>query len=352
MIRRTAACGFAAAMLLFLTLPAAAHEERALHALTVLDAVEPEVAGLEVRVVHLGGPALAVRNESGQMLTVLTGAGDPFLRIGPGGTWMNASSRAAYRSINPDGDYVPPNVHSGKPRWVLVSKETAWTWFDSRLVLSKKSSTWAVWMRLGGRDLLTRGSFESLHGHGHFESSLDDPGISGLEMRLAEGPIPALFVRNETGQVLLVNGRAGEPMLRIGPDGVDANLRSPSYYTSAAQTIARVPPTADAGATPKWESVSTQPVWAWLEYRASVAPELQQRDELGNKRSTVLEWQSPMKLGDRPLDVGGKVQWLPPSTGSIPARTDVDLTPWWILTALVVGLGLVFSSARRNAAIT
>jgi hypothetical protein len=351
MIGRGAACS-TAVMLLFLSAPAAAHNERALHALTVLDEVEPDVSGLEVRVVHLGGPALAVTNRTDEVLIIEDPQGEPFLRIGPNNTEMNFSSPAAYRSITPDSDRVPPRTGlASRPSWVVVSSQPSWTWFDPRLRHSQSDAKWSVPMRLEGEAVSVMGGYESLHGHGHFVSSLTDPGVEGLELRLAQGPIPALFVRNETQQVLHVAGRAGEPMLRIGPNGVAANVRSPSYYTSAALTIAQVPEFADASARPRWRSVSSQPVWAWLEYRASVAPELQQRDSLGSARATVLAWNSPMSLGTDSLDVSGTVEWLPPSSPSVSAGGGMSLTPWWIATALFVGMGVVFSTRRRNAVV-
>ena len=351
MIRRAAACGGAVALLL-LSLPAHAHEEMALHALTVLDAVEPNVPGLEVSVTHMGAPALVVRNRAGRTLSVLDAEGEGFLRIGAEGVRMNVESPLAYRSLNPYNDVVPPDVRSGAPsRWVRVSKEPAWTWFDPRLSFDRTDSGWTVPMALGGRALVVRGSYESLHGHGHFQSVLDPPEVDGLEIRLVEGPVPALFVRNDTGEQLRVQGQAGEPMLRIGPQGVEANLRSPSYYTSAAQTIAPVPSTADAAAEPRWKKVSAQPLWAWLEYRAAVQPEMQQRDVLGNVQTTVLEWDSPMVLGGSALDVKGRVEWLPPRTAATVPEDRTNLTPWWIAAVVIVGGGLAFGSIRRNAAL-
>jgi hypothetical protein len=350
MIGRAAACGAAMVLVLFST-PAPAHEEMALHALTVIDSVTPAIDGLDVRVVHLGGPALVVENETGELLRVFDGGGEEFLRIGPRGVYMDSASPMAYRSLKPGGSAVPPDVRTrGRSRWVKVSGDPAWTWFDPRLVYDQTDPKWEVEMVLGDTEITARGGYESLHGHGHFRTSLEPPAVEGLEMRLAEGPVPALFVRNETGRVLEVAGQAGEPMLRIGPKGVEANKLSPSYYTSAAQTIASVPRFADAGAAPVWKRLSSQPVWAWLEYRASLGPELQQRELLGEERSVVLEWEAPITLGGRPLDVRGQVEWLPPATtGGAPAG-GTSLTPWWLATAAFVGAGVVFSSLRRNAA--
>src|SRR5688572_30489071 len=140
----------AAAALLLIAQPVRAHEEMALHALTVLDAVEQSIEGLEVRVTHLGAPALVVRNETDGVLTVLDEAGKPFLKIGPEGVRMNVASPFSYRALNPFNDVVPPDVKPGQPpSWVRVSSEAVWTWFDSRLLFDENEQQWSVPMTMG-----------------------------------------------------------------------------------------------------------------------------------------------------------------------------------------------------------
>ena len=61
----------AAAVIALVPLRALAHEEHALHSLTVIDSVSPTIEGLEFRIVHLDAPALVVRNDTSQTLKVL-----------------------------------------------------------------------------------------------------------------------------------------------------------------------------------------------------------------------------------------------------------------------------------------
>jgi hypothetical protein len=338
------------ALLLLVGVPAAsAHDERALSALTVIDSVQPNIDGLEVRVVHLGAPALVVRNNNESTVTVTGVRGEPFLRIGPRGVRMNASSPTAYLSLDPSATAVPPKDRLGtRPSWITVSKARTWSWFDPRIRYDRRDPTWQVPMSAGHRKVVVAGGFEPLQGHGHFLTRIQAPAVPDLQIRLVEGPVPALFVHNDTGETLLITGSEGEPMLRIGPDGVRANLRSPSYYTEAAQGILPVPSSADPLAPPEWTKVSDQPVWAWLEHRAVVPASDQERDLLGKKPATILTWRTPMTLGDRELMVRGHVNWVPPATVSHATIGDGGGLPTWLFVAALCLFALIALNGLRG----
>ena len=343
MVIRSLAAGAAALLALVCATPALAHEEHALHELTVIDSVSPNIEGIDVRVVHLDAPALVVRNDTDEVLTVLGEKGEPLLQIGPEGVRANAESPTTYRSTAPNRDVVPPDVKaSARPSWVVFSEQSSWTWFDPRLRFSKGRTSWEVPFMLGGQPIMASGSFETLQGHGHFLTEMESPDIEGLDLRLTQGAIPAVFVRNDTGEVLTVPGDADEPFLQIGPKGVLANLRSPTYYTSGSTAILKVPPIADASAAPRWEKVSDIPVWAWLERRAAVPAELYQREQLGTERRTILEWTSEYTLGGEPLSVTGHVDWVPPSASGVDLQKSD--TPW-LLIALVAIAALAAAAA-------
>lgn len=325
------------AALIFGPSTALAHEEHALHSLTVIERIYPVIEGVEIRVVHLDAPALVVTNETDDVITVLGDEGERFLQIGPNGVRANAESPTTYVSAAPNRAVVPDGVKgSARPRWVKLSDESTRTWFDPRLRVEPDKVSWGVPLMLGGQTIVVEGGFESLHGHGHFVTTLEAPDVDGLELRLTQGAIPAVFVRNETTEELSVPGDSGEPFLRVGPKGVLANLRSPTYYTSGATSILEVPASADVDAPPRWKKVSEIPVWAWLERRAAVPAELYQRTELGAERRTVLEWKSRYRLGDEVIEVSGGVEWIPPRTaGEGPAAS--GSVPWLLIVAGTLG---------------
>lgn len=346
-LRRIAA-GVVALALIGVGGAAAAHEEHALHALTVLHSVSPDLAGVEVRIVHLDAPALVVRNDSPRLLTVLGVEGERFLEISADGVRANAESPTTYLSAAPRAEKVPRGLDPvGRPRWVTFSEERAWTWFDPRLRAGSGKS-WEVRLLLDGQPIVIEGGFESLHGHGHFVSELAEPEVEGLELRLTQGSIPAVFARNDTGKVLRVSGEAGEPFLRIGPGGVFANLRSPTYYTSGSTSIRKVPPSADATAVPRWRRISPDPVWAWLERRGAVPAGLYEREQLGDRRHPVLEWSAPYRLGDDVIEVTGRVVWVPPAAPASDARPHSDDGARWLLPATLATLGLATAALVRR----
>ncbi|HEU4480346.1 MAG TPA: hypothetical protein VFS18_00550 [Actinomycetota bacterium] len=337
-------------ILVLAVVPARAHEERALGWLTVVDRVQPEVPGLDVGIAHVTAPAVVVRNRTGDELVVFGADGERFLRIGPRGTFANVRSPTIYRSVDPQGGGTVPRRADAEapPRWVLMTEASEWSWFDPRVHQEEDApagSRWAIDARLGDRAISIAGGFEALADHGHFRSLLDEvPTRDDLTIELVEGPVPAIFVNNETGETLLVPGRAGEPFLRIGPAGVDANLRSPSYYLGGAQVIKEVPRTADTDAPPRWKRVSAQPVWAWLEYRASAPGFGLSRVGLDDARRVVAEWSLPLELAGETLTLAGRTEWIPART-TAPEAGPPDRT-WVVAVTFLAGAGALLVALR------
>jgi hypothetical protein len=66
-----------------------------------------------------------------------------------------------------------------------------------------------------------------------------------------------VVVSNTTDELLEVPGADAEPFLRIGPDGVEANFRSPTWHrTLNPDEGGALPPEADAAAEPQFVRVS------------------------------------------------------------------------------------------------
>ncbi len=346
-----------AAVFLSVTPAALGHEESAIEALPVIVEVVPTIDGVEFKALQVTAPTLVGINRTDSWLVMIDEVGDPFLRIGKGRVETNTASAAAYTSIDPTGQRpVPPGLTAGaKPKWVLLERTDVWSWFDPRVEHRQgQTNEWVVTALYEGETITIRGDFELIEGHGHFVTDVTDtPSVEGLEVRLLPGPIPAVFVRNETQRELAVPGQDGEPFLRIGPDGVFGNTRSPSYYLGGNQTIRTVPNSADASAPPRWQRLSEQPFWSWLEYRALLPTSAEHRSNLGAERKAILEWTTPMVLGDQELGLGGRVDWIPPRLPSAATEqpTESGLPGWLIYVggALVVGLVLVWGRRPQQA---
>lgn len=353
------ACALAAGW----AVPAAAHEINP-NLRTVLDGVEPATPGLEAEV-HDGIAAeLTVRNRTGRTLVVLGVEAEPFLRIGPDGAFGNVRSPTLYLTSDPEGLRRPPEEAgaSAPPVWRRLSREPEWSWFEHRahktrlsvppeVVRRNRRATvlrWEVDARLDGEPVRFLGHIEWLPPRGGFRAVLErvTRPARGLEVRILYGRVPALFVRNATGRLLEVPGLDGEPFLRIGPRGVEANLRSPTWYRAGdPRGVSAPPPEAVAGAVPVWESVASEPQWAWLEYRAAWRDPYPPDEVLAaGRRATVLRFDVPATLGGEPIRFVGRVEWLPPGA---PGRGGAG-RPAFALAAAALAAGLAASLLRRR----
>jgi hypothetical protein len=273
-----------------------------------VERVVPAVEGIDAEGVLAVAPMIRVGNRTSETLTILGERGEPLARIGAGGAEINAGSPTARHAFAPLGRR--PNGGGGEAHWVPAASEARLEWFDPRL--SARATTWIIPALLGTRPIRIEGHSARLHAHGRFVSSLEGvrPATDALEVRVLDGPIPAIFVRNRTGLLLEVPGGRGEPYLRIGPQGVEANRRSPTYWLAEDRGQSAAPADADSKAPPEWIPLSPHPTHAWLEHRARLASR-QPAAALGDRRRVVLRWTTPMSLGGAPLEIDGRVEWIP-----------------------------------------
>ena len=92
------------------------------------------------------------------------------------------------------------------------------------------------------------------------------PSVPGVAIRLRDLG-RRVEVANGTKTDVVISGYSNEPYLRVGPDGVYQNARSPTVYQNQVTTPgvpAVIPPEASASAPPDWrrlsgEHMSTEP---------------------------------------------------------------------------------------------
>jgi hypothetical protein len=152
------------------------------------------------------------------------------------------------------------------------------------------------------------------------------PARPGLTVRAVEAGARLELV-NRTGRNVEVIGYSGEPYLRVGPDGVFENTRSPSTYLN--RTIAgdaTLPPEADPAAAPSWRQVSDSPTVRWHDQRAlwaeSAPPAQVSADPAREQR--VRDWAVPVRDDTATMEIRGTLDWVPPP----------DAYPWWAAVAL------------------
>ncbi|WP_346776025.1 hypothetical protein [Micromonospora sp. HNM0581] len=130
-----------------------------------------------------------------------------------------------------------------------------------------------------------------------------------------------------------VMGYSGEPYLRIGPDGVYENSRSPATYLN--RTIigdTALPAEADPAAEPRWHRVDDETTARWHDQRAlwrEAEPPAQVR-VAPDREHQVRDWVVPLRGADGPMEIHGTLHWVPPP----------DPYAWWVVAtvgALAVG---------------
>lgn len=314
--------------------PAQAHGEPRSDVRVVLDGVQPSAAGLRVQVYddHLA-PQLVLENTGGRVLEILDESGRAFLRVGPGGVEADTAAAAWYETLSPAGIAPPAAAHDPQApvAWKRVRAQPSWGWFDRRLDKNHIAANstprtkdtilkrWSVPARLGN-DLL------KIHGHflyqpkpaGLFQARLASGGdiAKGLRVTLSQGQPPALLLENNSAEAVLVLGAFEEPFLRIGSEGVEANLASPTWQDLGRYRGLNAEPAVTEQV--QWQRVSLAPRYSWLEPRAGM-PSMglgPASRAAGNTRSKAKAWQVPLRIGPRAAVIAGVVEWVPlPAAG-------------------------------------
>jgi len=97
-------------------------------------AVKPHVRGLELKILY-GDDQVWLDNRSGKAIVVRGYRGEPYLRFGPDGIYVNGNSPAVY--LNQDRYAQTPVPRKArpdaKPDWQKLAGGEIWTWHDHRI---------------------------------------------------------------------------------------------------------------------------------------------------------------------------------------------------------------------------
>lgn len=162
----------------------------------------------------------------------------------------------------------------------------------------------------------------------------------------------ALRLDNQSGREVLVRGYAGEPYLRIGPDGVFENVRSTTRWLNLNRfgdlTTIKVPSDVGAEQPPSWTRVADGPTWTWFDHRIHwiqinrLPPVVMSGPDV---RQVVREWTVPAELGGEQVGPSGELLWLP---SPLPA-----FGPWLLVgaAAALLALGALVTRRWRSGAV-
>lgn len=156
--------------------------------------------------------------------------------------------------------------------------------------------------------------------------SPDTPGITAQVVEAGS----RLELTNTNDRDVVVLGYEDEPYLRIGPDGVFENQRSPATYLNRDRTGSQTGPSnVDPEAAPDWKQISSGHTARWHDHRIHWMGAAVDRPD---HRFVVEDhWVVPLRhAGDR-LEVTGQLVWVP---GPSPL-------PWWGLVVALIVAGAV-----------
>lgn len=166
------------------------------------------------------------------------------------------------------------------------------------------------------------------------------PAVPGLVVRVIDAG-SRLELLNRTGATVTVLGYQGEPYLRIGPDGVFTNTRSPATYLNADRNATTdIPEDADAAAPPRWQRIDDGNAARFHDHRAHwMGGDDPPAVAADPSAVQVIDpsWEIPLLVGDRRVTVTGDLTWIP---GPSP-------WPWYLAGAVgVAAIAAAFRSRR------
>lgn len=323
---------------------------------TTVEGVVPSLPGVGFSVAESVAPALSAQNSSSQELEILGADGVPFLRLGPRGAEGNLNSTTFYQSAAPGGQAPVPARARNRltaPSWVLLSRRAAWGWYEPRVpdipsasdaVRSRSTPTtlasWSIPLRYGGRPATVQGAVIYRPPGAGVTSSLTSPmhPAPGVTVALLSGKLPDLLVSNAGPQTVAVMGEQGEPFARIGPTGVQVNVRSPIYAADVSARGGTPPRISDPAAPPLYRRVSSGGTLDWFDPRLRRGP----------------RWTVPVRIGTRATAITGTLTvqaatpyGSPPSPGATPGAHRPQAGP---AAAVLGGAGALVLLVAAGAA--
>lgn len=160
------------------------------------------------------------------------------------------------------------------------------------------------------------------------------PALPDVTVRVIDTGSRLELTYRGTGMAVVV-GYQGEPYLRVGPDGVFENARSPAAYLNRERNAqVDVPDNADPAAPPEWRRVSTDATARWHDHRShwmSNEPPPAVQSDRDVELVIFDRWVVPVAVDGHPVEIAGDLTWVPP-----PSRAT-----WWLFTLGLSSLAVV-----------
>lgn len=163
--------------------------------------------------------------------------------------------------------------------------------------------------------------------------------LAGVQVQLTETLAPQLLVENPTGKTLIILGENGQPFLRLGPQGAEANTRHPDWlktYLPGGLPGRK----SEVGNTPLWKSLKHNPAWGWFDARLQPAG-----------HSAGQSWRIPVLLDGKASEITGRFQASLQSGYWQASWTRLPALPAGVSLMLIPGqpYGLMLSNSSAQA---
>lgn len=259
------------------------------------------MAGIKVQLAHTLAPQLLISNQTTKTLTILAQDQKPFLRFSPKGAEANVRHQAWFDS------YLPGGLPTRKPEpgtgadWRVVSNKGTWGWFDVRLRPEKVSanSRWSVPVLVDGKATRIEGKFVPALQKGAWQASWDKPPAlpEGVSLQLVPGQPFGIMLISRLKTDVVVQDRAHQPFLRVGPKQTHAHTGSSLWRETTTQMGLL---DAAQGAKPGWQIIGGGGRYTWLE------PRTQPTDKTSKKPH---HWHINLVINNKMYRVDGTSRW-------------------------------------------
>ncbi|MGI9016181.1 MAG: hypothetical protein ACR2HR_03595 [Euzebya sp.] len=154
--------------------------------------------------------------------------------------------------------------------------------------------------------------------------TIDDlpPGMEGMTGLVVNRLAPQMVLANPTDNVVQIIGLEGRAFLRIGPDGVEANLSAAEWYTTNDPAgVTQVPD--DIGGEDRWGHVTDEPSWGWYDHRLHPGPLRAPQEIVAlGQPADYDRWAIPVTIDDEPSMIEGSFRYQPLRGRFITSITD------------------------------
>lgn len=160
--------------------------------------------------------------------------------------------------------------------------------------------------------------------------------MPGVSLTVQTTGLGAQFVlENPTPTEVTILSSVGDPLFKVGPGGVQGNIRSPEWYTSKTPDGAiTIPERAAEKGVPVWLKVSSEPNWGWFDHRLHAVTVPVDQKKSTAPLANLGSWTLPFQFGTTLGSADGHFEYRPFIGSFTPELSNTTPASGVTLTAL------------------